>query len=220
MLGVLAELAGHLPHPWMYLSQVILVWLAGAFASGATARTTGLAALAGTGFIVSGLVSNTAFKAVLDGPVAVRPMLEHEWPPWSALAVVLGSSSGLGGRVRVSGSDRARAAAAGALLAAGVAEVGADLTGILLWGQAVGGIVAVAVALSAVPVQYGFRARQVTVAPTDRSPDDVAPRPHHRPGRPAGRHPRRSWSCSASRRSNSRQSRSRRGSSHGGASFG
>ena len=163
-LGVFAELAGYLPHPWLYLSQVVVVWLAGAFAAGAAARTTGAAAVAGAAFIVLGLVSNTAFRAVLDGPVAVRPMLEQEWPAWVGLAVVLGSSFGVTGRVRVSGSERARAIAAGVLLAAGVAEVGADLVGVLSWGRPVAGVLVVAVAVIAAAVLHGFRARQVTVA--------------------------------------------------------
>lgn len=149
LLGVLAELLGFLPTPWLYLSQVIYPWLLGAFACGAVARSWVRAAAFGVCFIVAGLASNITFKWVMYGYASVRPMLENEWPAWLAMAVILGCGYGVAGWVHATRGGVAEAIAAAVLVASGLTEAAANVAGVLPWGGWVGGTVAALVTVSA-----------------------------------------------------------------------
>lgn len=149
LLGVLAEVLGYLPHPWEYLSQLAYPWLAGAFFCGLVASSWLRGAAAGSAFIATGLAANTAFKWLVSGHEAVRPMLEHEWPWWLAATLVLGSGFGAAGWLYAHGDRWTSAAAAAVLVGSGVVEVAATLAGVLPWGTLVASVVTVLTVLSA-----------------------------------------------------------------------
>lgn len=168
LLGVLAELAGYLPGSWQYLSQVIYPWLLGAFAVGVAARNAPRAAAAGAGFLLAALLANTVVLGLLGGHTALRPILEQEWPAWVALALVVGGCYGVTGWLRTAGSPMVSALAVAVVLASGLAEVVANLTGLLAWGPVAAVVVAALVALSAVVLgkSMGRRQRVVGAAAT------------------------------------------------------
>ena len=167
ILGLVAELAGYLPTPWDYLSQLIYPWLAGAFIAGAAMQRLPHSAAAGAVFIVTGLVANTAFKWLNYGHTAVRPMLEQEWLAWLTLSLVLGVAFGCAGWARALGNGLTASAGAAVLLASGLAEVGADVTGILPWGPQVASVVLVLVAVSAVLLLRALSIRQKVAVVVD-----------------------------------------------------
>lgn len=149
LLGVLAEVLGYLPHPWEYLSQLAYPWLAGAFFRGMVASSWVLGDVPGCGFVATGLAANTAFKWVVSGHDAVRPMLEHESPWWLAATLVLGSGFGAAGWLHAYGDRWADTVAAAVLPGSGAVEVAAILAGVLPWGALVATVVAVLTVSSA-----------------------------------------------------------------------
>lgn len=121
-------------------------------------------AVAGATFILTGLAANTAFKWLLHGHASVRPMLEHEWPVWAALGLLLGGLFGALGWGRATRGGPVAGLAAAALLASGLAEAIAAVVGILLWGTPFAFAVLVVTAATAAVVLRGLTSRQRQVA--------------------------------------------------------
>jgi hypothetical protein len=132
-LGVASELAGYLPHPWEYLSQLAAPWLVLAFGAGRPWRRARTGAVCGVAVILVGLVAYALFKAVAYGGDSVRPLL-GEWPFWAVLAVGFGAAAGAAGAL-TSARRPALAVLAWAVPLAGLlAEAAAIALGYLLWG--------------------------------------------------------------------------------------
>src|SRR5207249_4128919 len=82
VLGVLlAELAGYLPRPWFFLSQMWTPWLLAGFVAGCLCRRPIAGALAGTSVLGAGLAAYVSYKVTQYGAYSVRPLADV-WGYW------------------------------------------------------------------------------------------------------------------------------------------